>query len=249
MGSETSSTNMAQANPLITEVTVRLDPRSTCSRSVLLACAEMKFEERTDIDYTIVPLNLGKKDQKTPEHLKFQPFGKVPVLITNNMVLYESDAIGRYLAENIPGSTLIPSHPNLKAQMDKMLSVYSSYFKPAYFDIYKEIVLRVRYKWPRPADMDKVETAIKKTLEVMTIMEHEFAKTKGDFFAGPTLSLADLKFFPGFHCLSETGKLEILLEGKPFLGAWHRRMALRDSWKTVYAYKDKFFPPNQKARS
>jgi len=243
MGSETSSPRIERKSPLITEVKLRLDPRSTCSRSVLLACAEMNFEERKDIEFTIIPVNLGKKDQKTPEHMKFHPFGKVPVLITNDIALYESDAIGRYLAENIPGSTLIPSHPNLKAQMDKLLSVYSSYFKPAFFDIYKEIVLRVRYKWPREADMDKVEAAIKKTLEVMSILEHEFAKTKGDFFAGPTLSLADLKFFPGFHCLSETGKLETLLEDKPFLGAWHRRMALRDSWKTVYDYKDKFFPP------
>jgi len=246
MGSETSSPRTAQTNPVVTEVTVRLDPRSTCSRSVLLACAEMKFEEREDINYTIIPLNLGKKDQKSAEHMKLQPFGKVPVLITNDIVLYESDAIGRYLAENIPGSTLIPSHPNLRAQMDKLLSVYSSYFKPAFFDIYKELVLRVRYKWPRPADMEKVEAAIKNTSEVMTVMEHEFTKTRGDFFAGPTLSLADLKFFPGFHCLAETGKLELLLEDKPFLGAWNRRMALRDSWKTVYAYKDKFFPPNMK---
>jgi len=245
MGSETS-TGEVNTNLAITDVTVRLDPRSTCSRSVLLACAEMNFETRNDISYKIIPLNLGRKDQKTPEHLKFHPFGKVPVLVTNDIVLYESDAISRYLAENIPGSTLIPNHPNLRAQMDKLLSIYTSYFKPAFFDIYKELVLRVRYQWKRDANMDKVNNAIEQTKEVMSIMEMEFAKTKGDFFAGPTLSLADLKFYPGFYCLEETGKLDELLEGKPFLGAWNRRMALRESWLTVYAYKDKFFPPNLK---
>jgi len=243
MGAEYSTSGVSHDKQLVKEVTVRLDPRSTCSRCVLMACAELNMETRDDISYTIVPINLGKKDQKSPEHMKYHPFGKVPVLVTNSMVLYEADAILRYLAENIPGSTLIPRHPNLKAQMDKMISVYSSYFKPAYFDIYKELVLRVRYGWKRPADMEKVNEAITKTTQVMKILEREFSKTKGDYFAGPKLSLADLHFFPGFICLGKTGKLEELLEDKPFLGAWSRRMALRESWKTVYAYKDQFFPP------
>jgi len=236
-------TRSPQKEQIIKEVTLRLDPRSTCSRCVLMACAELSLETREDISYKIIPLNLGKKDQKTPEHLKYHPFGKVPVLITDKVVVYEADAILRYLARHISGSTLIPKHPSLKAHMDKMISVYSSYFKPAFFDMYKELVLRVRYGWKRPADLQKVDESFTKTSRVMQILEVEFRKTEGNFFAGPVISLVDLHFFPGFVCLEATGKLEALLESKPSLAAWNRRMALRDSWKTVVEYKDKFFPP------
>lgn len=220
---------------------MRLDPRSTCSRSVLLACAELNLETRGDIDYNIIPINLGKKEQKHPVHMKYQPFGKVPVLITNEIVLYEAEAIMRYLAMNITGTTLIPTDHRMQAQMDKLLSVYSGYFKPAFFGMYKELVLKKRYGASEPADMRKVKESYDKTIEVLEILETEFKTVKGDYLAGDTVSLADLYFFPGFVCLEHTGKLDSLLAEKPLISAWNARMNLRPSWETVHSYKEKFF--------
>jgi glutathione S-transferase len=49
-------------------------PQSTNSRKVRIALIEKGLEfERVAID-------LGKKEQKTPEYLKIHPFGQVPAL-------------------------------------------------------------------------------------------------------------------------------------------------------------------------
>lgn len=230
--------------PTITKVEVRLDPRSTCSRSVLLACAELNLETRADIDYNIIPVNLGKKEQKHPDHMKYQPFGKVPVLITNDIVLYEAEAVMRYLATYIPGSTLIPTDHRMKAHMDKMLSIYSSYFKPAFFGMYRELVLKKRYASASSADMDKVNESYDKTNEVLEVLENEFTKVKGDFMAGDEVSIADLYYFPGFVCLEHAERLVSLIAKRPLLKAWNDRMHLRQSWRTVHSYKEKFFSLN-----
>ena len=43
-----------------------------------------------------------------------------------------------------------------KAQMDKVISIYSSYLKPAYHSMYWELVLRKRYGQCGPCDEEKV---------------------------------------------------------------------------------------------
>merc|ERR1719334_3119477 len=74
-------------------ITVYIDPRSTCSRAVLFLLKEKVIPRgfRTKI------VDLTKKDQKRPEHLRVHPFGKVPVLETDRGVLYETSAILRFI--------------------------------------------------------------------------------------------------------------------------------------------------------
>jgi len=235
-GSEVS-TCLPSTNPLITKIQVRLDPRSTCSRTVLLTCAELKLESREDIKYEVISLNLGMRDQKSNEHMKYHPFGKVPVLITESIVLYETEAIMRYLARNVPGSKLVPRLAYLKAHMDKLISIYSGYLKPAFHNMYWELVLRKRYSKPGPCDEEKVRQSQKQTEVVLGILESEFRKTNGEYFVGDKLTLADLYIFPAFIALEHAGKLEVLLTGLPYLGSWNRRMKLRESFKSLQMYK------------
>merc|ERR1719433_890129 len=94
--------------------------------------------------------------------MKLQPFGKVPVLQTDEVTIYECEAIIRYLSAHIPGGKrLVPKHHFVKAQMDKLLSIYHSYFKPSFFPIYNELVLKKRYGRGDP-DQTKLGDAMKK---------------------------------------------------------------------------------------
>ena len=54
------------------------------------------------LDYQRVTLSLAKKDQKRPEFLKLNPYGKVPVIVEDGQVLFESCIINEYLDEKYP---------------------------------------------------------------------------------------------------------------------------------------------------
>jgi glutathione S-transferase len=50
----------------------------------------------------------GKKAQKSPEYLKLNPNGRIPVLIDDDLVLFETAAIALHLADKFPGAGLAP---------------------------------------------------------------------------------------------------------------------------------------------
>ena len=66
--------------------------------------------------YNRVTLELAKKDQKQPEFLKLNPYGKVPVLNDAGKILFESCIINEYLDEKYPNPPLMPKDPYLRGR-------------------------------------------------------------------------------------------------------------------------------------
>ncbi|XP_071937155.1 glutathione S-transferase zeta class-like isoform X2 [Coffea arabica] len=60
------------------------------------------------LEYEYVPVNLLKGEQQTPEFLKLNPVGFVPVLVDGDVVLADSFAILMYLEEKFPQHSLLP---------------------------------------------------------------------------------------------------------------------------------------------
>ncbi|GLJ54915.1 hypothetical protein SUGI_1179090 [Cryptomeria japonica] len=70
---------------------------ASCSRRVL-ACLIEK-----DIEFETLSVDINKGEQKKPEFLALQPFGKVPVVQDGSLMLFDSRAIIRYYAEKFGG--------------------------------------------------------------------------------------------------------------------------------------------------
>ena len=86
--------------------------RSSASRRVRLCLAEkgLDFESRT--------VDLTKLEHHTPEYLKLNPNGVIPLLILEDgRSLYESGTICEYLDETHPDPPLRPSDPYQRATM------------------------------------------------------------------------------------------------------------------------------------
>ena len=66
--------------------------------------------------YNRITLDLAKKDQKRPEFLKLNPYGKVPVLNDGGKILFESCIINEYLDEQYPNPPLMPKDPHLRGR-------------------------------------------------------------------------------------------------------------------------------------
>ncbi len=62
-----------------------------------------------EVDYELVLVDRKSNAQQSAEYLKLNPNGKIPTLIDNDLVLFESAAICIYLCEKHPEQLLIPS--------------------------------------------------------------------------------------------------------------------------------------------
>ncbi len=78
--------------------------------------AIVALKDYLNIECQIVPVDLSKGDQRTPEYAERNPNQKIPMLEDNDFVLWESNAILFYLANHKPQSGLWPS--GLKRQAD-----------------------------------------------------------------------------------------------------------------------------------
>jgi GST-like protein len=74
--------------------------------------------EELGLPYEAHYVDFGKKDQRTPEYLSLNPYGKIPAMIDPNgpggapLALFESGAILLYLAEK--AGRLLPADPALR---------------------------------------------------------------------------------------------------------------------------------------
>ena len=62
----------------------------------------------THIDYSLCLVDRNSNAQKSKEYLKLNPAGRIPTLVHNELVLFESPAICIYICELDPNSQFIP---------------------------------------------------------------------------------------------------------------------------------------------
>lgn len=76
--------------------------------------------EECGLEYRIIPINIGKGDQRTAEYLKINPNGKMPAIIDHDadggpLSIFESGAILVYLAEKT--GQLLPTEPRARSRV------------------------------------------------------------------------------------------------------------------------------------
>ncbi|MDQ0465773.1 glutathione S-transferase [Caulobacter ginsengisoli] len=205
-------------------------PGSPFGRAVLATLAEKGAACR----FNLVPPG----GMKAAEHLARHPFGRIPVLEHDGFLLYETQAILRYLDRVLPGPALTPADPKAAARMDQMMNVSDWYL----FQGVNNVIGFQRVIGPRLMGLTPDEAAIAEAMPRAQAVFAELSRALGDqaFFAGETLSLADLLIAPQVDFFQEMPEWGPLTEGRPNLAAWLARMNARPSmgattWERVAA--------------
>ncbi len=79
-----------------------------------------------DYDRTHVPFALPRP----PEYTELNPFGRIPTLVDAELVLAESNAILRYLADREERDDLYPRPPRERAVVDAALDTWATLVRP-----------------------------------------------------------------------------------------------------------------------
>ena len=70
-----------------------------------------------DLEFEKVFVDLRKQEQKAPEFLRMNPYGKVPVLTDEDEVVYDSTIINEYLEDEYPLPRLTPEDSSGRAHI------------------------------------------------------------------------------------------------------------------------------------
>jgi len=152
------------------------------------------FVQRSIItmNYKKVPYEVKYIDlaNKPDWFLKISPTGKVPVLETENGVIFESAVINEYVDEVSNGS-LLPSDPYKRAQ------------ERAYIELSSAVI----WSYFNTAIASNEESYLKSKIELENNLVSLLSKFNGPFFRGKEFSLVDAAAIPGLQRILLTENL------------------------------------------
>jgi glutathione S-transferase len=195
-------------------------PGSPFGRSVLIVLEEKRAT------YRLIGVSPGSG--RSEPHISRHPFGRVPVLEQDGFLLYETQAILRYLDRILPEPAFTPADPRAAARMDQVMNICDWYL----FLGVGNVIGFQRIVGPALRGLVPDEGAIAEAMPKARIVFNELARLLGDgaYFAGADVSLADILVAPQMDFLAHTPEWRILTAEHPRLVAWLERMNRRPSF-------------------
>ncbi len=173
--------------------------------------------------YERVTLDLAKKEQKRPEFLKLNPYGKVPVINDNGQILFESCIINEYLDEQYPNPPLMPKDPYLRGRGRVLVDYALNYLHEPYWALRGEMLKKESER--NIAVMEEKRHILRNLLQYL-----EEALGDKSYFLGE-ISLTDIDVLPRFLRMESYGALPT--PSLPRIGAWLKRIKERPSVKAI----------------
>ena len=139
------------------------------------------------LKFEYIKIDLRAGEQQKPEFLKLHPAGKIPVIDDDGFVLFESNAIIRYLAEKI-NSSLYPKELKTRAVVDQWIEFGSHHAGLAMSKIlYNRVFAPLR---GLPVDEQSLQDGPKLLDRFLPVIDAQLSKDK--FLTGIQYSLADI---------------------------------------------------------
>jgi|LNFM01.2.fsa_nt_gb glutathione S-transferase len=147
--------------------------------------------EHKQLPYEWKRLQFTAAELKSEAFLGINPRGKVPTLVDEEVVVYESNAIAEYLEERYPERTILGSGNATRARNRRIAAEADHYLYPTQRELFVQTLFR-------PADKGRDRAAIDKAHEAIL---HELAHWErslagAEYFGGAEPSLADWAAFP-----------------------------------------------------
>jgi glutathione S-transferase len=182
--------------------------------------------EEIGLPYERIDAGLAYGVVNTPEYRKLNPNGLVPTIDDDGFILWESNAIVRYLAAKHAAGTLWPTDLRVRADADRWMDWCATTLAPAFIPIFMAMVRTP----PEKRNPQAIEDSTKKTAEVLARLDAALAGR--NFVLGDQFSMADIAF----------GGIVWLVNNVAFdrpklanFDAWYARISARPAFRKVVA--------------
>ena len=201
-------------------------------------------------------VNMGARDQHSPEYVAINPNGTVPTVIDDGFRMFESTPNMEYLDEVVPGPRFTPDDPYQQWKMRWWMRFVDEYLNPSLamqagsgvgrtmtFSEEEQKAAVDRIPLPERARVWKLimshgvpDAEIDESKRRVTVAIAAFEKALGEspYLAGPTYSLADIDAMTTLHSWP-LNREDVTAEKTPNLWAWLKRCHARQGLKDAFA--------------
>lgn len=187
-------------------------PFSIYARRVLITLLEK------GLSFDPVTVDMAARQHRSPEYLALNPYGRVPTLEEDGLVLYESAAIMQYLEATHPQPALTPADAKGRALVDMHLRLCDAQMGAPTGTIIFPKRFMPKERW----DMTAIDAAQKAVIKHLAIVEQQLGNN--EYLVGNRYSLADIAYIPFIEFLP----LMEITPG-PAVAAWRERLLVRPS--------------------
>ncbi|CAO3683356.1 unnamed protein product [Umbelopsis vinacea] len=205
-------------------------PQSTCTLRVITVAKAL------NIPLEIEVIDFSKGVHKSPEYIsKYQPFGRIPVLLDGDFTLFESRAICRYLINKYQTKDtlqLIPSDLKQASLVEQFISVESS----EYSDSINKYVYEAVFKKYRGLESDPEQLALLRKSSETTLDVYDKILEGKNYLVGDSFTLADVVHLPYGHYAVQAGLEDVFNSpSRPNVARWWKNITSEPSWKAAIA--------------
>ncbi len=180
--------------------------------------------EEAGLPYEVVTVDLMSGEQKGDAYRGLNPTARVPTLVDEDFVLWESNAILEYVAALAPAKRLGGENAKERAAIARVTFMTAAHLSPAVARIFAHTI-----RLPEDQRNPKVVEESRAEVDRSLVALEGFLKGN-EFLACGRLTVADLAVFP---VLANAGMLRIDLAQYPEVTAWTLRMGQRPAWKKI----------------
>ena len=189
---------------------------SSNTQTVLWCCAEL------GLPYELSGRGGPFGGHKEPAYLALNPNGLVPTIVDGDFVLWESNAIVRYLAAEHGAGRLSPADAGDRAPAEMWMDWQQSTLRPAIRPLF---VARARQADRQP-DATAIEAARSRGEDALAILDEALADR--DYVAGPRFTMGDI---PAGILVYRWYTMDIPRQPHPNVEAWYLRLGERPAFR------------------
>ena len=184
------------------------------------------------LSYELVEVDITQGEQRRPEFLRLNPFGRVPVLVDEDTTVYDSTIIAEYLEDEYPEPPLFPplGASALRARARLWEDFADTSFTPQVGQLMAEMGKAEAER--DPARIQRLQQSVDRMLN---FLNHEL---QGQEYLAAQFSVADIGFVPRLVVLRELGVDPGL--GRSNVDGWFKRMLERPSIQNLQGLTTQF---------
>ena len=158
----------------------------------------------------------------SPDYLRKNPNGLVPTLEDGDLVLWESNAIVRYLAARYGKGRLWPEDPGVRARSERWMDWMQTSLHPALTPVFWQLIRTP----PERRSQAEIDSGLRKLERLWPMVEETLADR---YINGPELTIGDV---PLGVCVYRWRGLPIERPSLPRLEAYFARLSERPAFRS-----------------
>lgn len=175
-----------------------------------------------DLEFRHHDVGSRQGDLETPEFLALNPQSRIPVLVDDAAIVWESNTVLRYLANRFEARQLYPQDALPRSQVERWMDWELASLQPAFIDLFWGY-----YRTPAHArDAVAIAAAQRRCQHLFRLLDRQLSN--GAYLAGDYFSLADIACGV---CLYRYFNMGLEVERPPQLVGWYQRLSQRAAFR------------------